>query len=71
VGGGEKIELQKKLRSGLRKGKQKKSTWDDTGKENPIHVGALVGAGSLGPFCVFCIAHFVFPFRGPRNIGAP
>jgi hypothetical protein len=39
-----------KVRSGLRKGKQKRSTWDRKG--NPIgapsiHVGALVGAGSL------------------------
>jgi hypothetical protein len=30
-GDGEKIKLQKNLRSGLRKAKQKKSTWDGTG----------------------------------------
>jgi hypothetical protein len=54
VEGGEKIKLQKKLRSGLNKGKQKKVSlgWDRDRKENPIsapsiHVGALVGAGSL------------------------
>jgi len=35
-GGGEKIKLQKKLRPGLRKDKQKKSTWDDTGIEKRI-----------------------------------
>jgi hypothetical protein len=36
-GGGEKIKLQKKkLRSGLRKGKGKKSTWDGTGIEKRI-----------------------------------
>jgi hypothetical protein len=29
-GGGKKIKLQKKLKSRLRKGKQKKSTWDGT-----------------------------------------
>jgi len=34
-GGGEKIKLQKKLRSGLRKG-EKKSTWDGTGIEKRI-----------------------------------
>jgi hypothetical protein len=46
VGGEEKIQLQKKLRSGLKKGIQKKSTCDGAGikKENPIsapsiHVG--------------------------------
>jgi len=35
--GGEKIKLQKKkLRSGLRKGKEKKSTWDGTGIKKSI-----------------------------------
>ncbi len=58
-GGGEKIKLQKKLRSGLikmRKGKEKRVNlgWHKDRKENPIsapsiHVGALVGAGSLWP----------------------
>ncbi len=56
-GGGEKIKLQKeKLRSGLRKCKQKKVNlgWHRDRKENPIsapfiHVGALVGAASLWP----------------------
>jgi hypothetical protein len=32
----EKIKLQKKLRLGLRKGKQKKSTWDGTRIEKRI-----------------------------------
>jgi len=45
-GRGEKIKLQKKLRSGLRKGKQKKSTWDGTGIEKRIlsvhHTSTLV-----------------------------
>jgi hypothetical protein len=37
VGGGEKIKLPKiKLRSGLRKGKQKNSTWDGTGIEKRV-----------------------------------
>jgi hypothetical protein len=58
VQGREKIKLPKNLRSGLRKGKHKKSTWDR--KENPIsapsiHVGALVGAGSLWPCSPSCI----------------
>jgi hypothetical protein len=46
----------KKLRLGRRKGKQKKVKlgWHRDRKENPInapsiHVGALVGAGSLWP----------------------
>ncbi len=51
-GRGESKVAKQKLRSGLRKGKEKKSTWDGT--ENPIstpsiHVGAVVGAGSLWP----------------------
>jgi hypothetical protein len=56
VGLWEKINLQKKLRSGLRKGKEKRVNlgWHKDRKENPIsapsiHVGALVGAGSLWP----------------------
>jgi hypothetical protein len=40
VGGGEKIKLQRKTEiraeKGLRKGKAKKSTWDDTGIEKRI-----------------------------------
>jgi hypothetical protein len=32
----EKIKFQKKLRSGLRKGKKKTSTWDGTGIEKRI-----------------------------------
>jgi hypothetical protein len=35
-GGGKKIKLRKKLRSGLRKGKQKQSTRDGTGIEKRI-----------------------------------
>ncbi len=56
VGGGEKIKLQKTLRSGLRKGNEKKVNmgWHMDRKENPIsapsiHIGALVGDGSLWP----------------------
>jgi hypothetical protein len=51
-GGRGENKVVKKLRSGLRKGKQKKVNlgWDRDRKENPIsapsiHVGALVGAG--------------------------
>jgi hypothetical protein len=40
VGAGEKIKLQKKTEiraeKGLRKGRQKRSTWDGTGIENRI-----------------------------------
>ncbi len=66
MGGREKIKFQKKikmeirgkkkLRSGLRKGEQKKVSlgWHRDRKENPIsapsiHVGALVCAASLWP----------------------
>jgi hypothetical protein len=57
VRGGEKIKLQKKPRSGLRKCEKGQTKnvdlgWHRDRKENPlsepsIHVGALVGAGSL------------------------
>ncbi len=47
---------EKKLRSGLRKGKQKNSTWDGTGIEkrilsmhHPSRLVHLVGAGALWP----------------------
>ncbi len=55
-GRGENKVAKKKLRLGLRKGKQTKMKlgWQRDRKENPIsassiHVGALVGAGSLWP----------------------
>jgi hypothetical protein len=58
LGGGRgenKVKKKNKLRSGLGKGKEKKVNlgWHRDRKENPIrapsiHVGALVGAGSLG-----------------------
>jgi hypothetical protein len=50
-GGGEKIKLKKKLRSGLRKGKQKNSTWDGTGFQWLV----LVHSGLLNHgFCGRC-----------------
>jgi hypothetical protein len=54
-GRGQNKVAKKKLRSGLRKGKEKVNLgWHRDRKENPIsapsiHVGALVGAGSLWP----------------------
>jgi hypothetical protein len=50
LGGGEKIKFpKKKLRSGLRKGKRKNSTWDGTGIEKRIlsmhHPSRLVHSG--------------------------
>ncbi len=54
--GGEKIKLQKKTEIRAEKGQTKKLNlgWHRDRKENPIsapsiHVGALVGAGSLWP----------------------
>ncbi len=48
------IVFEIKAKKGLKKGKQKKSTWDGIGikKKNPInapsiHIGAQVGVGSL------------------------
>jgi hypothetical protein len=57
VRGGEKIKLQnKKLQSGLRKGKEKNSTWDGTGIEKRIlslHHPSTRGIGG----CWFTLAH--------------
>jgi hypothetical protein len=56
-GGGEKIKLQKKTEIRAEKGQTKQERWHRDRKENPIsapfiHIGALVGAGSLWP--MFC-----------------
>jgi hypothetical protein len=56
VGSGEKIKLQEKTEIRAEKGQRKKINlrWHRDRKESPIttpsiHVGALVGAGSLWP----------------------
>jgi hypothetical protein len=62
VRGGQKIKFQKKkkkLRSGLRKGKQKKSTWDGTRIEL-IHPRWCIG--SLWPCSLILIARVIGTF---------
>jgi hypothetical protein len=67
--GENKVAPKKKLKSGLRKGKEKNSTWDGTGIEKRIlsvhhpSTWGIGGAGSLWNTNETSMVTFVFPVR--------